>query len=186
MWAVVSSSHVVSAAPSSSGGGLLTLCPCSSMRSFSRETVLHKVLQSESFPWAAALHKLFQHGSLPRVQSFRNKLLQHGTPRGHKPCQQTCSSVGSSLHGSTRSSRSLLQHRSSMGSQPPLDIPLVWHGSLPWPAGGGLLHHGPPWAAGAQPASPWAAPRAAGNLCSGTSSSSFCTDLGVCKIVSLT
>uniref|UniRef100_A0A8C8E4F2 Caspase activity and apoptosis inhibitor 1 n=1 Tax=Otus sunia TaxID=257818 RepID=A0A8C8E4F2_9STRI len=33
-----------------------------------------------------------------------------GPPRGHKSCQQTCSSVGSSLHGATGPARSLLQH----------------------------------------------------------------------------
>jgi len=65
MGAAVSSSPVVSAAPSSSGGGLLTLCPFSSVRFLSWATVLHKLLQRESFPWAAALHKLPQHGSFP-------------------------------------------------------------------------------------------------------------------------
>jgi len=65
MGVMVSSSHIVSAAPSSSGGELLTLCPCSSVRSLSRETALHKLLQRESFPWAAALHELPQRGSFP-------------------------------------------------------------------------------------------------------------------------
>jgi len=53
-----------------------------------------------------------------------------GPPRGHQPCQQTCSSVGSSLHGSTGPGRSLLQHGLPMGSQPPLGIPLHWHGAF--------------------------------------------------------
>jgi len=65
MGVAVSSSHVVSAAPSSSGGGLLTLCPCSTVGSLPRETVLHKLLQRESFLQAAVLHKLSQRGSLP-------------------------------------------------------------------------------------------------------------------------
>ena len=65
MGVAVSSSHVVAAAPSSSGAGLLTLFPCSSMESLPQETVLHKLLQRESFPRATVLHKLFQHGSLP-------------------------------------------------------------------------------------------------------------------------
>jgi len=82
MGVAVSSSHVVSAAPSSSGGRLLTLFPCSSVRSLPWETVLHKLLQSESFPWAAALHELPQHGSSHRVQSFKNRLLQRGSPMG--------------------------------------------------------------------------------------------------------
>lgn len=34
-------------------------------------------------------------GPTHKVQSFRNQLLQ----QGHSSCQQTCSSVGSSLHG---------------------------------------------------------------------------------------
>jgi len=36
----------------------------------------------------------------------------------------------------------------------------------PQAAGGDLLRRGPPWAAGAQPASPWAAHGPQGNLCS--------------------
>jgi len=48
-------------------------------------------------------------GSLPWRQSSVN-CSSVGPPQGHKPCQQTCSSVGSSLHGSTGSGRSLLQH----------------------------------------------------------------------------
>jgi len=77
----VSPSHVVCAAPSSSGGGLLTLFLCSSVRSLSQETVLHKPLQRESFPRAAALHELPQ-GPSHRVQYFRNRLLQRGSPTG--------------------------------------------------------------------------------------------------------
>jgi len=34
--------------------------------------------------------------------------------------------------------------------------------SLPWATGGDLLHCGPPWTAGAQPASPWSSSQAAG------------------------
>ena len=39
-------------------------------------------------------------------------------PQGHKSCQQTCSSMGSSLHGSAGPSRSLFQHGISTESQP--------------------------------------------------------------------
>jgi len=67
MGVAVSSSHVVCATPSSSGGGLLTLFPCSSVRTLSRETVLHKLLQCESFPQGAALHELLQRESFPQV-----------------------------------------------------------------------------------------------------------------------
>ena len=59
---MVCSSHIVSAAPSSSAGGLLTLCPCSNAKSLSREIVLHELLQIDSFPRVAALHELPQRG----------------------------------------------------------------------------------------------------------------------------
>jgi len=99
-----------------------------------------------------------------------------GPPWGHRSCQQTCSSMGFSFHGSTGPARSLLQHGPPMGSQPPLGIHLlrcgVLHGlqvdSLPHY---GLLH-------GLQ-----------GSLCSSAwnaSSPYFFTDLGVCRVVSLT
>ena len=63
---VVSSSHVVSAAPSSSRGRLLILFPCSSMWSLPWETALQKIIQHEPFPQAAVLHKLLQHRSFPQ------------------------------------------------------------------------------------------------------------------------
>jgi len=62
----VSPSHVVSAAPASSAGGLLTLCPFSSMGSLPWDTVIHELLQRESFPQATVLHELLQRGSLPQ------------------------------------------------------------------------------------------------------------------------
>jgi len=74
--------HVVSAAPSPSGGGLLTLCPCSSLMSLLRETVLHKLLQRESFPWAAALQELLQHGSLPQGAAFQEQAAPAWVPHG--------------------------------------------------------------------------------------------------------
>jgi len=43
-----------------------------------------------------------------------------GPLHGHKSCQQTCSGMGSSLHGSTGPGRSLLQHGLPTGSQPHL------------------------------------------------------------------
>jgi len=106
MVVAVRSSHVVSAAPSSSGEGLLTLYPCPSMRSLSQETVLHNLLQCESFPRAAALHQLPQRGSLPRAavlqeqaapawvpmgsQALPANLLRHGllSPQVHRSWQE--------------------------------------------------------------------------------------------------
>jgi len=51
-----------------------------------------------------------------------------GPPWHHKPCQQTFSSRGSSLHGSAGPGRSLLQRGLSMGSQLPSGIHLLQHG----------------------------------------------------------
>jgi len=78
MGAAVGSSHNVSAAPSSSLGGLLTLFSCSSVGSLPRETVLHEFLQHESFLWAAVLHKLLQHGSPMGSRVLPANLLRHG------------------------------------------------------------------------------------------------------------
>ena len=82
MGVVVSSSHIVSAASSSSGTGLITLFPCSSVGSLPRETVLHELLQHGSFPRAAVLHNCSSVGPFHGVQSFRHRLLQRGSPTG--------------------------------------------------------------------------------------------------------
>ena len=78
----VSSSHVVSATPSSSGGEGLTLFPCSSVGSLPRETVLHELLQCESFPQAAVLHKLLQCGSLPWGAVLQEQTAPAWVPHG--------------------------------------------------------------------------------------------------------
>jgi len=77
-------------------------------------------------------------GPFPGVQSFRNRLLQSGSPMGSQALPAN-----------------LLQHGVSIGSQPPLDIHLLWHGVLPGLQvhlcftvdlhglqGDGLPHHG--------------------------------------------
>ena len=97
----VSSSHVVSAAPSSSGREGLTRFPLSSVGSIPWETVLHELLQrvlpmgyssSRTAPaWVPSM------GCSPSGADCSSV----GPPRGHKPCQQTCFGVGSSLHGTT-------------------------------------------------------------------------------------
>ena len=62
-----------------------------------------------------------------------------GPPQGHKPCQQTCSRVGSSFHGATGPARSLLQCKLPKGSQPASGILLCgyslscrWISAPPW------------------------------------------------------
>jgi len=74
-------------------GGLLTLCPCSSVGP------THGGQSSKNCSSMSPSH---------RLQLFTN-CSSVGTPKGHKPYQQTCSSLGSSLHGSTGPGRSLLQ-----------------------------------------------------------------------------
>jgi len=180
MGAAVSSSHFVSATPSSPGRGLLTIFPCSSLGSLPWETVLHEVFQQESFPWAAVLHELPLCGSLPMgcspsgtgCCSLPTNLLWHGLLfTGPQALPGACSSVGFPWGHSL-----LWMHPSA----------LVW--GLSRAAGGYLIHHGRPWSAGGQPPSPWSSSLAAGNLCSGaysTSSLFFFTDLAVCRVVSL-
>ncbi|KAK4814103.1 hypothetical protein QYF61_008198 [Mycteria americana] len=123
-------------------------------------------------------------GPFHGVQSFRNRLLQRGSPAGHKSCQQTCSRADPSLHRSTGPARSLLQLGLPTGSQSPLGIHLPQHGflhglqvdicstvDLHGLQGDSLPHHG--LHHGLQ-----------GNLCSGawsTSSPSF-TDLGGTRV----
>jgi len=108
-------------------------------------------------------------------------------PWGHKPCQQTYSTVGSSLHGSTVPDRSLLQCGLPTGPLPPSGIYLLRRGVPSTATGRYLLHCGPPWTAGEQPASAWSSSQAAreGSV-SSTSSPSFFTDIGVCRVVSFT
>ena len=159
----VSSSHVVSATPSSSGGGLLTLFPCSSVGSLPRETVLHKLLQQKSFPWAAVLHELFQRGSFPRGAVLQEQTAPVWVPHGvtspaSKPAPAWAPlSMSPQVLPRACSSKGFPQGHSLLQIHPPA---LAW--GPPRAAGGYLLHHGPPWAAGGQPASPWSSPQAAG------------------------
>jgi len=120
------------------------------------------------------------------VQSLRYRLLQHGS----QVCQQSCSSVGSSLFTSPQvlpgacSSTGFLWGLSVLQVHPPASVC-----GPPQAAGGCLLHPGTPWAAGGQPASPRSSRKLQENLCSSTSvtsSPSLFADLGVCRVISLT
>jgi len=113
-----------------------------------------------------------------------------GPPWGHKPCQQTCSGVGSSLHRSAGPGRNLLQHGLPMGSQPPSGIHLLQHGV---PSMGYSWISAPPWTSmGCRGTTCLTTVFSTG--CRGTSAlvpgapppPSFFTDLGVCRVVSLT
>jgi len=138
MGVVVSSPHIVSAAPSSSEGDSSHSAPAPAWGpSYGRQfsTNFSNVSPSRGL-------QLFMNcpsmGPFHRVQSFRNRLLQHGVPHG-VTSHQTCSSVGSSLHGS---SRILLEHRLPTGSQPPSGIHLLQPGV---PSTGYRWRSAPPW-----------------------------------------
>jgi len=150
MGVTVSSSHIVSAAPSSSGRRLLTLFHCARVGSLSRETVLHKLLQRESFPRAEALHELPQHGSLPRGAVLQEQASPVRVPHGvtspaSKPAL-VCAPLSTGpqvLAGACSSSGSPGDH-SLLQASTCSDVESEY-----------LLHHGPPWTAGRQPASAW-------------------------------
>jgi len=139
-------SHVVSAVPCPSGGRLLTFCPCSSVRSLSWETVLHVLLQRESFPRAAALHKLPQRGSLPWGAVLQEQAAPAWVPHGvtitaSKPAPAWAPlSMGPQVLAGACSSTGL---PTASARHPPAP---VWGPSQA--AGGHLLHRGPPWTAG--------------------------------------
>jgi len=92
-WGLRSDLHTfVAATPFSSCRGLLTLCPCCSVRSLSRETVLHKLLQCESFPQGAVLQAQTTPAWVPHgVTSPASKPVPVWpplSPWGHRSCQE--------------------------------------------------------------------------------------------------
>jgi len=114
-----------------------------------------------------------------------------GSPQGHKPCQQTCSCVGSSLHGSPGPGRSLLQCGIPTGSQLPSGIHLLWHGV---PSTGYRLISAPLWTSmgcsGTTCLTKVFHSDLQGRLSALASGAppppSFFTDLGVCRVISFT
>jgi len=156
-----------------------------------REVPSHGRQFSTDFSKVSPSHELPHSGILPTGCSPSGTgCSSMGPPWGHKPCQQTCSSVGSSLHRSTGPGRSLIQCGLPMGSQPPSGIQLLRCGvfhrlrvdlcstmDLHGLQGDNLPHHGLHHELQGK------------TLCSdvsSTSSPSFFTDLGVCRVVSLT
>jgi len=184
MGVTVSSSHVGSATPSSSGEDSSPSAPApvwgpTHGRQF--PTNFSSMSPSHGLQFFTNCSSV---GPFHRVQSFRYRLLQCGTPKGSQALRENLisprghrswqvSAPAQAPHGVTDSFR-----------HPPAP---VWGPT--WAAGGNLLHHGPPWAAGAQPASPQSAPQAAGEPLLWRLEHllpSFCTDLGGCRVVALT
>jgi len=128
-------------------GGLLTLFPCSSMGSLPWETVLHKLLQCESFRQGAVLHKLLQHGSISKGAVLQEQTAPAWVPHGvtspaRKPTPAwsplctgpqvlagACSSMGSPRHHSLLWVRPLC---SGMGSF----VGRRWISDPPWTSTG--------------------------------------------------
>jgi len=149
MGAEASSSHIVSAAPSSSQGGLVTLCPCCRVESLPQAAGHHKLLQYRSLPGGAVFqNRLLKHVFPTESQVLPGDLLQHGllSPWGHRYCQDPAPAWAS--HGFTASFgciyllRRGVLHRLQVGICSTID----------------LLHR----SAEAQPASPLSSPQAAG------------------------
>lgn len=91
--------------------------PCLSVGSFWWETVLHKLLQHESFPQAAVLPEVFLCGSLSTgCSSSKTAWSNVGQPKGHKPCQKNCSKLGLSSHESKVPCQEPAQAWASQGS----------------------------------------------------------------------
>jgi len=109
-----------------------------------------------------------------------------GPPRGHKPCQQTCSGVGFSLHRSAGPGRSLLQRGLPTGSQPSSGIHLLWCGVT---STGYRRISAPPWTS-MDCFTVVFITSCKGRLSALVSQAppppSFFIDLGVCRVVSLT
>lgn len=118
MGIVVSSSRAVSAAPSSSEGGLLMVLPCSSVGSLLQEIILHGLLLP--LGCSSALIAPAWVSSMECSPSGKG-CSNLGVPQGHKSWQQTCFREGSSFHGARGPARSLLQCELPMWwSFPPL------------------------------------------------------------------
>jgi len=188
---VAGSSHVVSVAASSSEGRLLTLLLCSSVRSLSRDTVLHKLLQRESFPWSAVLHKLPLHGSFPQGAVLQEQDASAWVPQGvtspdSKPAQAWA--PFSTVHRSWQEPAPAWPPPGVTASfrHPPAPVWGPFHGlqvdicstvGLHGLQGDNLPHHGLHHELQEK------------TLCSSvsnTSPPSFFIDLGVCRVVSFT
>lgn len=64
---------------------LFTLFPCSSVGSLPQDTVLHYLLQCESFPQAVVLYQVLQHGFPTGSQVLPAPCSHVGSPQSHNP-----------------------------------------------------------------------------------------------------
>jgi len=187
---MISSSHVVSAAPYSSGGGLLTLFPCSSMRSLSQEI-------STNFFNMSPFHGLKLFTNCPNVGLFpQGAVLQEQAapvwvPHGVTSPASKPAPGRAPLSMGKRSWKELAPAQAPLGvttscRHPPAPVCCPFHRlqvdicstmELTGLQGDNLPHHSLHHELQGK------------GLCSGTwstSSPSFFTDLGVCRVVSFT
>ena len=155
---------------------LLTLFPCSNVGSLPWETVLHKLLQHDTFPRAAVLQKSLQHASFPQDVFFQEQTAQvwvhHGVTNTARKPVQAYPRVGCPQGASSFRNIHLLWHGVLHGLQVYVCSIINLHGLQRMNLSHHGLHHG-----------------LQESVCSGTwstSSHSFFTDLGVCRVVSLT
>lgn len=92
----------------------------------------------------------------------RNWLLQCGSPTGSRVLPASQLHSGLLCPWRHRSRQESAPVWASQGDVVFFRSPLALLWCLPWAAGRSLLHHGPPWAAGAHSSSPWAASGATG------------------------
>jgi len=186
---MVSSSHLVYATPCPSGGRLLTPFPCSSVK-----VPLMGDSSAQTSPvWVFPTGCSSSRTAPPWVPSTRcspsgTGCSSVGPPWGETPCQQTCSGVGSSLHKSWQQPAPVWAPHgiTAFFRHPPAPARGPFHGlqvdicssmDLHGLQGNNLPCHG-------------LRHKLQGKaLCSdisGTSPPSIFTDLGVCRVVSLT
>lgn len=142
----------------------LLLLPPAPPLSLTQDTVLHKLLQHESFPQTAV-----------------QELLQHVSSTGSASCQKTCSSVSSPPQG-----RSSCQEPAPtwalQGLQPPFGTSTCCGVGSSMGCSMSICSSSPQWVAGGQSTSPSCSPRTAGE--SLHQHPSFFTDFGPCRVVS--
>jgi len=92
--------------------------------------LLHRILQCEFFPWAAAVHELPQRGSLPQGAVLQEQAAPAWVPHGVTSSASKPAPAWAPLYRSTGPGRSLLQHGLPTGSQLPSGIHLLWCGVL--------------------------------------------------------
>jgi len=143
MGVTVSSSHVVSAAPSSSGGRLLMLFPCSSVKVPLLGDSSPQTSQHESIPRACSSQTAPALGPFPRGAVLQEQAapawVPHGvtSPASKPPPAWAPLSMGPQVLAGACSSVGL-----PTGSQPPSGIHLLWHGV---PSMGCRWISAPPW-----------------------------------------